>query len=177
MSDRLKLLIVEDDRLMQIIYAKFTSEDIFERRFVDNGEDALTIYSDWKPDIILLDQMLPTMTGYVMLKKIRVELNDQETVIIMLSSMSKKDDILECLKLGIQGYIIKPMSDYSLLQDRLLEYYGKVHRDRVKDIMREVYLKWSNAEKAKQAGEAPAPEAAAGEGGSPEVQEKPAGQG
>ena len=83
-------------------------------------------YRQWQPDIIVLDVMLPVMTGYFVLKEIRNTLKDKDTTIIMSTSLSKKDDVTTMMKLGIQGYIIKPFGVWEI-GGRILKYYEKAH--------------------------------------------------
>ncbi len=134
MSERLKMLIVEDSLLAQSIYDEVLEGSIFEKRFADNGEEALDIYYSWKPEIILLDILLPEVSGYEVLKKIRSQHMDFTTAIIMTTGLSRKDDVLDCVKLGIQGYIVKP-PDYGQFTKRVLEYFGKLQPERTAEIL------------------------------------------
>ncbi len=106
--DKVKTLIVEDDECMHNLYRKGLFEDTFEIQFCTNGTDALSAYEEWKPDVIILDIYLPVMTGYSVLKRIREELEDEKTVIVMATSVNEDEHIRDCMKLGIQGYITKP---------------------------------------------------------------------
>lgn len=105
---KIKILVVEDDESIRDLYDMGLSKDMFEKRFAMNGQDALDIYKAWQPDIIVLDIVMPVMTGYSVLQEIRENAGDNKTTIIMSSSMSTKDDMRDCSKLGIQGYITKP---------------------------------------------------------------------
>lgn len=105
---RLKVLIVEDDKAIWELYDNGLSDDLFEKTFADNGKEGLRLYHSLKPDIMVLDIMLPVMTGYSLLKEIRIKLCDSSTTIIMATSLSGKNDIVDCVRIGIQGYIMKP---------------------------------------------------------------------
>ena len=65
--------------------------------------------------------MLPYKSGYNLLKEIREE--DSSTAVIVISSLDLKEDILNCAKMGIQGYIVKPIN-FNELNLKILEYYG-----------------------------------------------------
>jgi CheY-like chemotaxis protein len=108
--DKLKMLIAEDDISTQALYHKGLTDNVFEKRFASNGTEALEIYESWSPDIIILDIYMPYMTGYSLLMKIRNDFEDNKTTIIMATSAHKKDDIQDCMNLGIQGYILKPFN-------------------------------------------------------------------
>lgn len=69
--DKLKILIAEDDVVTQMFYKKGLKEDVFLKAIVDNGEEALRVYSNWKPEILLLDIKMPVKSGYEVLKEIR----------------------------------------------------------------------------------------------------------
>jgi DNA-binding response OmpR family regulator len=105
---RIKTLIVEDDPNIVELYEIGLVDAEFEKRYAGDGKEALGIYESWHPEIIILDIMLPVMTGYAVLKQIRTSILDEKTTIIMSTSLSDSNDIRDCIKLGIQGYILKP---------------------------------------------------------------------
>jgi CheY-like chemotaxis protein len=122
---KVKILIVEDDISTQMLYDKGLSDEVFEKRFDENGVNALETYKTWNPDLIILDIFLPVMTGYSVLNEIRKELKDYVTPIIMATSASSPDDVKGCIKLGIQGYIIKPFN-HKEIAEKIMDYY-KIH--------------------------------------------------
>ncbi|MFA6464454.1 MAG: response regulator [Desulfurivibrionaceae bacterium] len=109
MAEKLKILIAEDEEVTRHLFQiAFRDEKKFEARLVSDGEEALVAFKEWHPDIILLDIMMPQMNGFETLQIIRQTLNDKATTVIMVSSVSDKQDIVACAKLGIQGYVLKP---------------------------------------------------------------------
>lgn len=124
--EKIKILIAEDDRLAQAFYNKGLSNDRFDKKFVGNGEEAVMAYRAWKPDVIVLDIQMPVKGGYAALDDIRVMEKSvkKKTPIIMASAMSKKDDMLNCAKLGIEGYILKPFKAEEIT-DSIMGYYNK----------------------------------------------------
>lgn len=118
---KIKILIAEDDKDTLELYRKGLAEDLFEMRFIMNGKEALDVYQEWQPDIIVLDIVMPVMTGYSVLKEIREKMNDRTTKIVMATSLSTKHDIMDCSKLGIHGYIIKPFQ-YKEIGSIILNY-------------------------------------------------------
>ena len=121
--DKLKILIIEDDISTQQLFDKALSTDQFEKQFSSNGLEALELYKSWKPDLLVLDIFMPIMTGYSLLKTIREELEDNATAVIMSTSASKPEDIQSCIKLGIQGYIVKPFN-YKTIEAKIMQYYN-----------------------------------------------------
>lgn len=127
--NKIKILIIEDDDAIVELYKLRLDKTIFELKRAGNGAEGLKFYEGWKPDVILLDIMLPVTTGYAVLQKIRKELTDNETAIIMATSLGKKEDIVDCMKYGIQGYLTKPFNRRDIVVD-ILAGYGKLHPKR-----------------------------------------------
>lgn len=123
--DKLKILIAEDNKITQVIYKDGLPDDSYEKRFANNGAEAIEMYKSWEPDILVLDLIMPVKSGYAVLKEIRqMEAPVKTAAIIIASSMTDKEDILDCAKLGIQGYITKPI-DPSKISNKILNYYQK----------------------------------------------------
>ncbi len=121
MAETLRILVAEDDKITQAFYEECLSEVDLYVRITGSGKEALNVYREWKPDIVVLDITLHEMSGYSVLKEIR-ETGDKSTTIIMGSSMSRKSDIIDCFKLGIQGYMTKPF-DSTTLRDKILQFH------------------------------------------------------
>jgi DNA-binding response OmpR family regulator len=128
-SSKIRILVVEDDPSTQMLYEKGLFNQIFENKIVASGKEALRIYREWHPEIIMLDIYLPEMSGYHILKEIRQNIGDKETTIVMATSQSRSQDITACMTLGVEGYIVKPFS----LRDigaKIISYYAKKEPDR-----------------------------------------------
>jgi CheY-like chemotaxis protein len=121
---RIRILIAEDDKSTQDLYDKGLVDDVFEKRFAANGKDALETYRTWKPDVIILDIFMPVLTGYSVLQEIRTAMEDRTTTIIMATSLSENQDAQDCIRLGIQGYIIKPFR-YKEIGNKIIHYIEK----------------------------------------------------
>jgi|GEM_PF-260727 len=111
---KIKMLLVDDDQSILDLYEKYLSNDIFEKRSADNGKDALSVFHSWHPDVIVLDIIMPVMTGYAVLDAIRTGGKDKTTKIIMATSMSDMQSVQKCAKYGIHGYIVKPFKSRDL---------------------------------------------------------------
>jgi DNA-binding response OmpR family regulator len=120
--EKLKLLVIEDNKVDRKQYENRLSERIFEKAFAEDGEIGARKYREFKPDIVLMDLMLPCKSGYNLLREIRAE--DASTAVIIVSSLDSKEDILACAKLGIEGYLVKPLN-FSELNAKILDCYGK----------------------------------------------------
>jgi diguanylate cyclase (GGDEF)-like protein len=106
-----KVLIVEDHHEMLQVLSKFLTEQGFEIDKAESGEIALEKFSRSKPDVILLDVMLPGISGIEVAKKIRANGSIEEYIpILMLTAKSEIKDVINGLEVGADDYIIKPFS-------------------------------------------------------------------
>jgi len=113
---KLSILIVEDHREMQQILGKFLSERGFHIENADCGENALQQYEQLQPDLLLLDVMLPGISGIEVTRQIRSNgALDKYVPIIMLTAKSEVKDVVAGLNVGADDYIVKPFQFDELL--------------------------------------------------------------
>lgn len=124
-KDKIKILIIEDSPNINLLYMRGLPDAVFEKRFATNGQEGLSIYQEWRPEIIILDVMLPVLSGYTLLKTIRLQLKDNATAVIVSTSLSGKDDVTSLVRLGVQGYIVKPFV-MKKIGGQILQYFEKV---------------------------------------------------
>lgn len=115
---QLKILIADDDRNTHKLYRLGLDEHLYDMRFVENGKDAIDAWKEWQPDVLILDIMMPVMSGFVALKQIRHEelTSAKKTPIIVATCLSDKRDVMDCMKVGIQGYLVKPVKSGELAE-------------------------------------------------------------
>lgn len=102
-----KILLVEDDiNLRDIYYARFEAEG-FEISVAGNGEEALAAAVKERPDIILLDIMMPRISGFDVLDIIRSTPEIAHTKVIMMTALSEEADRERGKKLGVDEYLVK----------------------------------------------------------------------
>lgn len=107
MDIKKKILLVEDDVALSKVYESRLQMEGFETRGVNNGEEALSAAIDFKPDLILLDAMMPKISGFDVLDILR---NTPETAnirIIMLTALSQPKDKERAEALGVDDYLVK----------------------------------------------------------------------
>jgi two-component system sensor histidine kinase/response regulator len=131
--EKLKLLIVEDNRFNQKFYDVSISGSVFEKQFAENGYKAMRSYKDWQPHIVLLDLNMPIMSGHTVLKEIRKKHRDTSTTIIISSASAERKDIMNCAKQGVQGYLIKPINPKEINQ-KILLLHKEAHPDKAAEI-------------------------------------------
>ena len=112
MVSKQKIMIVDDDNNIAELISLYLTKECFECKIVNDGEEALSAFPSFQPNLILLDLMLPGTDGFEICKLIRDKKN---TPIIMVSA--KKDDIdkIHGLGLGADDYITKPFSPSELV--------------------------------------------------------------
>lgn len=102
-----KILLVEDDVALAAVYHSRLEIEGFDVKEVYNGEDALSIALEYKPDLILLDAMMPKISGFDVLDILR---NTPETTnirVIMLTALSQPKDKERAESLGVDDYLVK----------------------------------------------------------------------
>ena len=112
MVSKQKILIVDDDNNIAELIALYLTKECFETKIVNDGEEALKEFASFRPDLIILDLMLPGVDGFEICRNIREEKN---IPVIMVSA--KKDDIdkIRGLGLGADDYMTKPFSPSELV--------------------------------------------------------------
>lgn len=107
-----KILIVEDDKLLLEVLKKRFIEEKFRVLEAINGEDGLKKAIDNRPDIILLDIIMPVMDGMTMLEKLREDEWGKNVEVIILTNLSDVSKVQESLSRGVYDYLVK--SDWRL---------------------------------------------------------------
>ena len=107
MEAKKKILLVEDDEVLASVYHARLELEGFDIKEVHNGEEALSAALDYRPDLILLDAMMPKISGFDVLDILR---NTPETMnlrVIMLTALSQDKDRQRAESLGVEDYLVK----------------------------------------------------------------------
>ncbi|MCB0384203.1 MAG: response regulator [Bdellovibrionales bacterium] len=114
--DTKRILIVDDSEIFRLLLNKILKKNPdFVVIEAASGEECLREVDECRPDMILLDYMMPTMTGTEALEKIRERHNAIDLPVIMVTSKTEPDEIVKCLELGANDYITKPVNPGVLL--------------------------------------------------------------
>lgn len=108
-----KILIAEDDRTVSSIVAAYLTADGINVKIASEGHDALTQWRAWKPDAVVLDIMLPRLSGLDILRTVRA--SGDKTPIIVLSARGDTEDRIVGLETGADDYLSKPFSPRELM--------------------------------------------------------------
>ena len=142
MAEKQRIMIVDDDPSIAELISLYLEKECYDTRIVEDGESAIKVFSEYRPDMILLDLMLPGIDGYQVCRMIR---NESDVPIMMLSAKGEVFDKVLGLELGADDYMIKPFDTKELVarvkavlrrtlkrdrhdelekQDNLVEYVG-----------------------------------------------------
>ena len=102
-----KILLVEDDMALSAVYRSRLEIEGFDVREANNGEDALSATVEYRPDLILLDVMMPKISGFDVLDILRNTPETANVRIIMLTALSQPKDKERAESLGIDDYLVK----------------------------------------------------------------------
>ncbi len=112
MAEKQKILIVDDDANIAELISLYLEKECFETQIVGDGEEALQVFPVFKPNLILLDLMLPGIDGYQVCREVR---SSSQVPIIMLSAKGEIFDKVLGLELGADDYMIKPFDSKELV--------------------------------------------------------------
>jgi two-component system phosphate regulon response regulator PhoB len=124
MNDKKKILLVEDDIALASVYRSRLELEGFEIKEVNNGEDALSAAVEFKPDLVLLDAMMPKISGFDVLDILR---NTPETAhmrVIMLTALSQPKDKERAQNLGVDDYLVKSQVVIGDVVERVKHHLG-----------------------------------------------------
>jgi len=110
-----KILIADDEPNIVVSLEFLMQQRGYEVRVANNGEDALAAVGEFRPDLILLDVMMPRLSGYDLCQKIRENPAWQNIRIIMLSAKGRDVEVTKGLAVGADAYVTKPFSTKELI--------------------------------------------------------------
>src|SRR3989344_1760936 len=102
-----KILIIEDDKFLRELISKKLVNEGFAIALAVDGEEALKKVKEEKPDLILLDLILPGVDGFEVLAKIKSDPSVLSIPVIILSNLGQEEEIEKGLKLGAVSYLVK----------------------------------------------------------------------
>jgi two-component system phosphate regulon response regulator PhoB len=102
-----RILLVEDDDSLANVYVTRLQAEGFDVRRVNNGEDALAAAKSYKPDLVLLDVMMPIVSGFDVLDILRNTPETANLKVIMLTALSQESDQERAKALKVDDYLIK----------------------------------------------------------------------
>ncbi|HET7641046.1 MAG TPA: response regulator [Ktedonobacteraceae bacterium] len=119
-----RILLVEDDDALASVYLVRLQAEGFEVKRVANGEDALAAAVDFHPDLVLLDVMMPKVSGFDVLDILRNTPATAKVKIIMLTALSQESDKERARSLGVDDYLVKSQVVITDVIDRIKFHLG-----------------------------------------------------
>lgn|SRR5690606_12101800 len=124
MDTKKKILLVEDDQSLAAVYRSRLELEGFEIQEVNNGEKALSAAIEFKPDLILLDVMMPKISGFDVLDILRNTPATANIRVIMLTALSQPKDKEKAQSLGVDDYLVKSQVVISDVVERIRHHLG-----------------------------------------------------
>lgn len=124
MDTKKKILLVEDDAALANVYKTRLEMEGFDVNHVSNGEEALTTAIQYRPDLIVLDVMMPKINGFDVLDLLRTRPETANMRVIMLTALSQAKDKERAEKLGADDYLVKSQVVISDVVARIKHHLG-----------------------------------------------------
>lgn len=121
----MKILLVEDDKFFREFYAFKLKEKDIEVGQAGDGVEALQLIPQFKPDLILLDLIMPRKDGFELLKDLSVDPNMSQIPVLVFSTLGQQGDIDKAKQLGARGYVNKSFFDFDNLLKMILQLSKK----------------------------------------------------
>jgi DNA-binding response OmpR family regulator len=140
-----RVLIADDDPQGVELLEAYLSETDYETQTAADGEETLAKVQSWQPDLILLDVMMPKLSGFEVCKQLRADPQTRATAIIMVTALDQQSDVERAVDAGTDDFVTKPINKTELLLrvrallksrqnprdlDRALAYIEAVERER-----------------------------------------------
>ena len=122
LKEQYTIVLAEDDHFISKACAEGLEKDGFKVFVVDSGDEVVDKVKNEKPDILLLDLIMPMKTGFEVLKELREIKEFSSLPIIIFSSLSQGDDIQKAVELGATDYIVKPRTALRNIVDKVNKY-------------------------------------------------------
>lgn len=119
-----KILLVEDDDALASVYETRLQAEGFSTKRVPNGEDALAAALEYKPSLILLDVMMPKVSGFDVLDILRNTPETANVKVVMLTALSQDSDRQRAETLGVDDYLVKSQVVIADVVDRIKHHLG-----------------------------------------------------
>jgi two-component system alkaline phosphatase synthesis response regulator PhoP len=138
-----RILIADDSQLNAELLEAHLEGTGFDTKIVSNGEDTLKAAREWQPDAILLDVMMPKLSGFEVCRRLRSDSATNEVGILMITALDQQTDIEQGVDAGTDDFITKPINKTELLLrvrallesrshptdvERALAYMGRVQQ-------------------------------------------------
>ena len=142
-----KIVLVEDDKILaKVIYEELKDVD-FDVMQAFDGEEGLKLIRSKKPDLVLLDIILPKKNGFEVLEELKKSPDTQDIPVIILTMIGKDEDIKKGLRLGANDYIVKSQHAIAEIIEKIKGFFEKEQHPKAEQLQetgkkRKIKVKW-----------------------------------
>ena len=122
MAKKKKILIVEDDQTISLMYKTKLEADGFDVLIADNGADVLKLAKEQKPSIVMLDIILPQLDGFSVLEALKKDQATKNIPVAMLTNLGTDEDKIKGEKLGAIDYLVKANLTPAQVEEKIKQY-------------------------------------------------------
>ena len=109
-DENIVVLVVDDNEMNRDMLSRRLRRQEYEVEVAEDGEQALKMVKEKNYDLMLLDIMMPNISGYEVLERIKADPQTQSLPIIMISAVDDLDSVVRCIELGAEDYLFKPFN-------------------------------------------------------------------
>jgi len=128
------IVLVEDDKILSKVVYEELSDAGFDVSNAYDGEEALKVIQSAKPDLILLDLVLPKKHGFDVLEQLKQSPDTKEIPVIIITMLGSDDDIKKGIQLGADDYIVKAQHAVAEIVEKVSEFFDRMHDSEAKII-------------------------------------------
>ncbi len=110
-----RILIADDDAQGVELLEAYLADSGYETRRATDGEETLRQVREWRPDVILLDIMMPKISGFEVCKRIRADVASREMGVLMVTALDQSSDVERAVEAGTNDFLTKPINKTELL--------------------------------------------------------------
>jgi CheY-like chemotaxis protein len=110
-----RILVAEDNPQGAELLEAYLAGAGYEVRITVDGDSTLKAVRDWKPDLILLDVMMPKLSGFEVCKRIKLDPATRDIAVIMVTALDQPSDVERAVEVGTNDFLTKPISKMDLL--------------------------------------------------------------
>lgn len=130
-----KILIADDDRINRMVLKSMLSDSGYEMLFAENGQQAVDMFEAERPNLILMDVIMPVMDGYEATRRIKEIAKDDVVPVIFITSLTNENELAQCVKSGGDDFLTKPFSKVIIMSkieamERISKLYYTVMEQR-----------------------------------------------
>lgn len=110
-----RILIADDTPQAAELLEAYLAETDFEVRIAADGEQTLQLVHDWQPDLVLLDIMMPRISGFEVCKRLRADPQTRDIAVLMITALDQPSDVERAVEAGTDDFLSKPINKSVLL--------------------------------------------------------------